>query len=92
MANESVSRVRVFIHGSEYTLRSSIDSPEHLRTIAMLVDRKMNEVAGHVTHMDERRIAVLAALNMAEELVKLRADYEELLGVLDEQTKNQEQE
>lgn len=90
MSDESVSRVRVFIHGSEYTLRSSIDSPEHLRNIANLVDRKMSEVAGRVTNMDERRIAVLAALNMAEELVKLRAEYEELLGMLDEQTKHQE--
>jgi cell division protein ZapA len=90
MSNETVGRVRVVIHGSEYMLRSSKDSPEHLRTLANLVDRKMNEISNAGNLMDERRIAVLAALNLAEELVKLKSEYEDLLSLLDENTKRKE--
>ncbi|AEJ44153.1 MULTISPECIES: cell division protein ZapA [Alicyclobacillus] len=80
-----VNRVKVVIHGVEYTVRGT--SPEErIQEVAKMVDRTMNEIAATASYMDERRIAVLAALNLADELYQLRKDYKELLALLEEQT------
>jgi cell division protein ZapA (FtsZ GTPase activity inhibitor) len=39
-----------------------------------LVDHKMREVAGRSSSVDRAKIAILAALNIADELARLRAE------------------
>ncbi len=58
--------IQVEIFGEVYTVRGS-DENGYLRELAGLVDRKMREVAEHVKG-DTARIAILAALNLADEL------------------------
>jgi cell division protein ZapA len=60
----------VEIFGEVYNVRGGEDS-EHLQELADLVDRKMREVAQHVHAADTARIAILAALNLADELSRL---------------------
>jgi cell division protein ZapA len=60
----------VEIFGEVYSVRGSED-PGHLQDLAGLVDRKMREVAQHVPTADKARIAILAALNLADELSRL---------------------
>jgi cell division protein ZapA len=57
----------VEIFGEVYNVRGSED-PGYLQGLADLVDRKMREVAQHVQTADTARIAILAALNLADEL------------------------
>jgi cell division protein ZapA len=40
--------------------------------LADLVDRKMREVAQHASTADTARIAILAALNLADELLQIQ--------------------
>ena len=47
------------------------DDRGYLQGLADLVDRKMREVAQHVNTADTARIAILAALNLADELMSL---------------------
>lgn len=61
----------VEIFGSVYTVRGSDDSG-HLQSLADLVDRRMREVAQHVKTADTARIAILAALNLADELFRVQ--------------------
>lgn len=68
--------VSVDIYDQVYTLRGT-DS-EHIARLAGLVDEKMRAVAAHGTTVDSLRVAVLAALNIADELMRLRARYETL--------------
>jgi cell division protein ZapA len=68
--------VSVDIYDQVYTLRGT--DPEHIVRIAGLVDEKMRAVAAHGTTVDSLRVAVLAALNIADELMRLRARYETL--------------
>ena len=56
----------VEIFGAVYHVRGS-DESGYLQSLADLVDRKMREVAQHVKG-DAARIAILAALNLADEL------------------------
>lgn len=87
MERSDVNRVRVEILGSQYTLRGK-ESVEHMKQVAKLVDDLMRELSGSHSYLDLKRIAVLTALNMADELVTLREKYQELTQLLDETTQS----
>ncbi|PYQ54986.1 MAG: cell division protein ZapA [Acidobacteria bacterium] len=61
---------QVEIFGEVYSVRGS-DENGYLQELASLVDRKMREVAGQVKG-DTARIAILAALNLADELFQIQ--------------------
>lgn len=73
-----VQAVTVDIYDQLYHLRG-VD-PEHIARLAHLVDSKMRAVASHGGSVDSLRVAVLAALNLADELTTLRAHYDLLAG------------
>jgi cell division protein ZapA len=68
------NNVRVEIYDQSYNLRGSDE--EHIRKLADYVDRKMRSVAEHTSTVDSLRVAVLAALNIADELIVLKSKYE----------------
>jgi cell division protein ZapA len=68
--------VSVDIYDQVYTLRGT--DADHIQQLASLVDEKMRAVAAHGTTVDSLRVAVLAALNIADELTRLRSRYETL--------------
>jgi cell division protein ZapA len=67
--------VRVEIFDQAYNLRGS--DPEYILNLAEYVDAKMRAVAEATNTIDTVRLAVLAALNIADEyhLLKRRQDY-----------------
>jgi cell division protein ZapA len=71
-----VSAVSVDIYDQIYHLRGS--DPEYIEALAASVDAKMRAVAEHGSTVDSLRVAVLAALNIADELARLRLRYEAL--------------
>lgn len=75
---ESVS---VEIYDQIYNLRGS--DGEYIQQLAALVNAKMRAVAAHGGTADSLRVAVLAALNIADELLALRARYDSLAGSVD---------
>lgn len=56
----------VSIYDQTYHLRGQ--NPDHIRQLADLVDSKMRTVAAQGRTVDSLRVAVLAALNLADEL------------------------
>jgi cell division protein ZapA len=68
--------VVVDIYDQIYQLRGV--NPEHIERLASVVDSKMRAVSAHGATVDSLRVAVLAALNLADELVTLRGRYETL--------------
>jgi len=70
--------VSVDIYDQIYNLRGT-DS-EYIEQLAAMVDAKMRAVAAHGGTVDSLRVAVLAALNIADELMVVRARYEALAG------------
>ncbi len=74
--NEAARReatVEVEIYGSTYRVRGEEDS-SRLQDLATLVDRKMRDVGSRVSTVDTTKIAILAALNIADELVRSREE------------------
>ena len=85
--------VRVEIYDQAYNLRGT--DADYIMKLASFVDAKMRSVAEQTSTVDSLRLAVLAALNIADEYHLLRkkydsiaADYrrraDQLAGALDE--------
>jgi cell division protein ZapA len=63
--------ITVEIHGQRYPIRSSLDHDYVLR-LAAYVDEKIKAAADTTPTGDSLRLAVLAALNVADELFRVR--------------------
>ena len=74
--------VSVDIYDQVYHLRGT--DAEYIERLAGVVDDKMRAVAAHGSTVDSLRVAVLAALNIADELMTLRGRYNALAGSLGE--------
>ena len=61
----------VEIHGQRYPIRSSLDA-EYVLRLASYVDQKIAAAADSTPSGDSPRLAVLAALNIADELFRIR--------------------
>lgn len=59
--------IKVQIFGNEFTIKNVYD-PDYIESLASYVDKKMKEVAGSSGLVSTNKIAILAALNIAEEL------------------------
>jgi cell division protein ZapA len=66
------NHVQVEIFGQSYTVRSGTD-PQYVRDLAAYVDAQMRDIARSGGAVDSVRIAVLAALNIADEAFQARA-------------------
>jgi cell division protein ZapA (FtsZ GTPase activity inhibitor) len=73
--------IDVSIFNQTYRLRSQTGE-EHVRQIANLVDERMRQISAHITTHDVVKIAVLAALNIADEMQSLRNYYEREIAPL----------
>jgi cell division protein ZapA len=69
MADEEV--IPVEIRGLRYPIRSALD-PQYVARLASYVDEKMRAAAESTPTGDMVRLAVLAALNVADELFRCR--------------------
>jgi cell division protein ZapA len=72
------SAVSVDIYDQVYHLRGV--EPEYIEGLAAMVNEKMRAVSEHGGTVDSLRVAVLAALNIADELCTLRQQYDQLAG------------
>ncbi len=69
MSNDAV--ISVEIYGQRYPIRSGLDQ-EYVSRLAQYVDEKMRAAADSTPTGDSLRLAVLAALNVADELFRCR--------------------
>lgn len=74
--------VTVDIYDQTYHLRGQ--DPAYIQQLAGMVDGKMRAVAARGKTVDSLRVAVLAALNIADELATLEARYNQLTGSVKE--------
>jgi cell division protein ZapA len=75
--------IRVEIYDQEYRMRGDLDAA-YIEELARLVDGKMRTIAERTQTVDSLRVAILAALNIADEYQQLKAKYEALAKDADE--------
>lgn len=73
MSEDNKTRVSVMIYGTEYKLMGRASkSAAYLQMIAAQVNEQMHTIAEKAPHLDMPRIAVLTAVNIADELHELK--------------------
>lgn len=65
--------VHVDIHGQRYAVRSDLD-PAYISELASYVDEKMQLASTEVQSGESMKVAILAALNIADELFTSRQE------------------
>ena len=75
--DKNVNLVPVEIYGQTYNLRGEGDT-SYITDLAAFVDRKMREVSDTTATVDSLKVAILAALNIADEHFQARGVREEL--------------
>lgn len=75
----------VEIYGQTYNVRGEGD-PNYLAELARFVDSRMRDVAAQVATVDPAKIAILAALNIADEFSRYRKEREDAVGIWIEKT------
>ena len=63
------SRLTVEIYGRHFELRAT-EQGERVQELARFVDQRMRQLAEVSPHVDTAKLAVLAALNIADELFR----------------------
>jgi cell division protein ZapA len=69
--------VKVTIVGEEYTIRSDV-TPQHTRDVADYVDRAIRRVMESGQVIEAQKAAILAALQITDELFTARKSVDEL--------------
>ncbi len=75
--SEGLRSIRVSIFGRDYNVKGGSDE-EYIRTLAAHVDTVMRDIADKTGSLSSGRVAILAALNIADEMYKERQQFSEL--------------
>ena len=67
----SEQTIRVEIYNQTYSIRSDGDN-EYIHELAEYVDRKMREISSGTMTVDSLKVAILAALHIADEFFQLK--------------------
>lgn len=67
----SEQTIRVEIYNQTYSIRSDGDN-EYIQDLAAYVDSKMREISSGTMTVDSLKVAILAALHIADEYYQLR--------------------
>ena len=74
--NGTSTSIRVDIYDQSYHLRGT--DPEYIQDLAEYVDTRMRLISQQASTVDSLKVAVLAALNIADELHVLKRKYDSL--------------
>ena len=73
---DKANLVHVEILGQTYAVKAGAD-PGYVESLAAFVDKEMKDVSRASGAVDSVRVAVLAALNLADEVFRLRRELEQ---------------
>lgn len=77
----------VSIMGQKFMIKSESDG-DYVNDVAGFVDQKINEVMQNTRSVASLNVAILAAMNIADEFFKLKMDRAERLGVVEKKIKD----
>lgn len=83
MVGQDKNRLTVSIYGQNYTIVGN-ESSEYIRTLAGIVEEKMHRVGQGNARLDTVKLAILSAINIADDYFRLLQKVEELEKRLEE--------
>ena len=85
MYQQGITTVQIF--GKEYPIVSD-QNPEYIRRLADFVDGEMNKIADKAESSPVGRIAVLACLNIADNLIRAKDEKEKFIRIVEGRISN----
>ena len=85
MTNDSVTTVEIF--GRDYKIKGVADE-DYIRSVAQYVDDKMKEVSQGKAPSSQDRLAIMAALNIADELFQERQSLDDRYEAIEKKTES----
>jgi cell division protein ZapA len=79
------SKVKVNIYGNEYSIIGEAQ-PEYIQKIAEYVNARMKDIAKTISNGNTAQIAILAALNIADEYFQMQEIKGDLSGEMERKT------
>ena len=76
------NRVQVELLGETFTVKGAASKEEIEKTAVYLTDL-FDQMRERLPTLSQKGLAVLTAFSMAEELLRLRRDYDDLAAILD---------
>jgi cell division protein ZapA len=86
----SKNGIKVEIFGTEYRIKGDANA-DYIKQVAGLVDERMRQIADASVTGSVAKIAILAAVNIADELLKERLARESAMDKLSERLKQAEE-
>lgn len=83
MPEQPKNKATVDIYGQQYSIVGQ-ESTSHMRMVASIVDDKMREISRKNPTLDINKLAVLTAVNVVHEYIKLKEHCESLEKQLQE--------
>ena len=74
---ENKNKIEVKIHGKEYVIKG-LESDVYMQRVSLYIDKKMNEAAKTDHRLNTAMVAVLVAINVADDYFKSIDQYETL--------------
>lgn len=84
---ENTNATTVEIMGREYRIRGAADE-QYVREVARYVDAKLREISQGSSLPASDRVAILAAMNIADELFQLRRAANEEMSTIEKKTQS----
>ena len=83
--SHEVVKITVEIFGEKHVVRGD-GTASYIQGLAHEIDKKMRLIAQRLPRLSVQQMAILTALNLADELAKLREEQETLMQLLGEKT------
>jgi cell division protein ZapA len=78
--------VEVEIFGQVFRVTAGAATPAYIQRLAAYVDERMGAIASETKTMPLNRMAILTALNIADDFFKFRERYEQSVRLVNEKT------
>lgn len=75
MSGQNKKRIIVDIYGHQYTIIGDENS-SHIRLVASMVDSKMKEISQSNPYLDTNKLAILTAVNIVNDYLKIKNEHE----------------
>ncbi|MCG8603846.1 cell division protein ZapA [bacterium] len=81
--------LKINIYGTEYPIKSDSEAnADYIREVAQYVDRKMREIDQSTLAKSSLKVAILAALNITDELFQERSSKKSLMTEVEDKIRN----
>jgi cell division protein ZapA len=79
--------VEIKVFGQTYTVKTDVEE-DHIQEVARYVNKKMDDVLKKTRSISTLNVAILTALNLADDLLKEKAKREDLLREIEMKSKD----